>query len=111
MSNNRPQSELYREAYERFVALDAKARLLEDTKSIVFAQLCTDFSGDFPGYSINKVEMKVKASDRWEQFVRNMVDARTEANKAKCAVEVARMRYWETSQDRADERFVARTGT
>lgn len=111
MSNRRPQSEIYQEAYERWVSLDAKARMLEDTKSIVFSQLCTDFAGDFPGYSVSKVEMKVKASDRYEQFVRSMVDARTEANKAKVAVEVARMKYWEQSQDRADERFVARTGT
>ena len=111
MSNTRPQSELYREAYERWVSLDARARMLEDTKSIFFSQLCTDFAGDFPGYGVAKVEQKVKASDRYEQFVRSMVDARTEANKAKVAVEVARMRYWESSQDRADERFVARGAT
>jgi hypothetical protein len=111
MSNTRPQSELYREAYERWVSLDAKARMLEDTKSIFFSQLCTDFAGDFPGYSVAKVEQKVKASDRYEQFVRSMVDSRTEANKAKVSVEVARMRYWESTQDRADERFVARGAT
>lgn len=111
MSNTRPQSELYREAYERWVALDAKARMLEDTKSIVFSQLCSEMTGDFPGYSIAKVEQKIKASDRWEAFIRSMVDARTKANEAKVAVEVARMKYWEQSQDRADERFVARTGT
>lgn len=111
MSNNRPQSELYREACERFVALDAKARLLEDTRSVVFAQMCSEMTGDFPGYSIAKVEQKIKASDRWEAFIRSMVDARTKANEAKVAVEVARMKYWEQSQDRADERFVARTGT
>lgn len=111
MSNRRPQSEIYQEAYERWVSLDAKARMLEDTKSVVFAQMCSEMTGDFPGYSIAKVEQKIKASDRWEAFIRSMVDARTKANKAKVAVEVARMRYWETSQDRADERFVARTGT
>ena len=111
MSNRRPQSEIYQEAYERWVSLDAKARMLEDTKSIVFSQWCADFAGDFPGYSVSKVEMKVKASDRYEQFVRSMVDARTEANKAKVAVEVARMKYWEQSQDRADERFTARGAT
>lgn len=111
MSNRRPQSEIYQEAYERWVSLDAKARMLEDTKSVVFAQMCSEVTGDFPGYSVAKVEQKIKASDRWEAFIRSMVDARTKANEAKVAVEVARMRYWETSQDRADERFVARTGT
>lgn len=111
MSNNRPQSELYREAYERFVALDAHARMLEETKSIVFNQMCSELSGDFPGLSVAKVEQKVRASDRYETFVRKMVDARTEANKAKVAVEVARMKYWENSQDRADERFTARSAT
>lgn len=111
MSNNRLQSEIYREAYERFVALDAKARLLEDTKSVVFAQMCSEMTGDFPGYSIAKVEQKIKASDRWEQHVRAIVDSRTKANEAKVAVEVARMRSWEQSQDRADERFTARAGT
>lgn len=111
MTNNRPQSEIYREAYERFVALDAKARLLEDTKSVVFAQMCSEMMGDFPGYSVAKVEQRIKACDRWEQHVRAIVDSRTKANEAKVAVEVARMRSWEQSQDRADERFTARTGT
>ena len=111
MTNNRPQSEVYREAYERWVSLDARARMLEDTKSIVFSQLCSEMAGDFPGYSVAKVELKVRASDRYEQHIRSMVDARTRANEAKVSVEVARMKYWESSQDRADERFVARTGT
>ncbi len=111
MTNNRPQSEIYREAYERFIALDAQARMLEETKSIFFNQLCTDLAGDIPGISVAKVEQKVRASDRYEQFVRKMVDSRTAANQAKVAVEVARMRFWENSQDRADERFTARTGT
>ena len=65
MSNTRPQSEIYREAFEDFVAKDAKARMLEETKSIFFNQMCTDMMGDFPGYSVAKVEMKVKASDAY----------------------------------------------
>lgn len=111
MSNRRPQSEIYQEAYERWVSLDARARMLEETRSVFFSQLCAEMAGDFPGYSVAKVEQKVKASDRYEQFVRSMVDARTKSNEAKVAVEVARMRYWEQSQDRADERFVARGAT
>jgi len=111
VSNRRPQSEVYQEAYERFIALDAQARMLEETKSIFFNQLCTDMAGDIPGISVAKVEQKVRASDRYEQFVRKMVDSRTAANQAKVAVEVARMRFWENSQDRADERFTARKGT
>ena len=111
MSNRRPQSEVYQEAYERFIALDAQARMLEETKSIFFNQLCTDMAGDIPGISVAKVEQKVRASDRYEQVVRKMVDSRTEANKAKVAVEVARMKFWESSQDRADERFTARSAT
>lgn len=111
MSNRRPQSEIYQEAYERWVSLDAKARMLEDTKSIIFAQMCSGFAGDFPGYSMSKVEMKVKSTDRWEQHVRSIVDTRTKANEARIALDVARMRYWEQTQDRADERFVARGAT
>lgn len=111
MSNRRPQSEVYQEAYERWVSLDAQARMLEETKSIFFNQFCAGMAGDIPGMSVAKVEQKVRAFDRYEQFVRRMVDARTEANKAKVAVEVARMKFWESSQDRADERFTARSAT
>lgn len=104
MSNTRPQSELYREASLRWSDLDAAARMLEEGKSAVLAQRMTQL-GDMP---VSKAEMAVKASEFWSDYIKKMVRAKTEANKAKIEVDYLRMKFWEQSQDRADERFTAR---
>jgi hypothetical protein len=107
-TNSKPQSEVYREAYEAWIAADAKARLLEECKSVTFAQHVTGLRSEFPGLSVAMAETKIKASDVWEQYIRKMVEARTDANRARVALEVARMKHWEQAQDRADHRYEAR---
>jgi hypothetical protein len=111
MSNRRPQSELYREAASRWTDLDSAARMLEESKTAVFSQKVNELLRDFPQYSMAKAEARIKGGDEWQQYIDRMVRARTEANRAKIAVEFERMRFWEQSQDRADERFTARSAT
>lgn len=108
MSNRRPQSELYREAASRWADLDSAARMLEESKTAVFSQMVNSLLSEFPQYSMAKAEAKMKGTDAWQQYIDRMVRARTEANRAKIAVEYERMRFWEQSQDRADERYTAR---
>ena len=103
MSNTRPQSEVYREAAMRHQALDAAARLLEDTKSAVFSQRCLRFEGAGEKSQAAK-ETAVRASDFWLDYCRKTIDARTEANKAKVEVEYLKMVYWERAGQAATER-------
>jgi hypothetical protein len=107
MTNARPQSELYREAAMRWADLDAAARMLEEGKGAVLAQRMA-LLGDIP---VSKAEQQVKASEFWSDYIKRMVNTKTQANKAKIEVEFVRMQHWEKTQDRADERFVARIGT
>lgn len=106
--NQRPQSEIYREAALRWADLDAAARLLEDTKSAVLAERISQLLAEFPHYSMAKAETKVKASDAWRDFLEKSVRARTAANRARIEVEFQRMKHWEATQDRADHRYEAR---
>lgn len=103
-TNRRPQSEVYREAAHRWADLDAAARMLEEGKSAVLSQRMTAL-GDMP---VSKAELQVKASPEWSDFIKKMVSARTQANKAKIELEFAKMQFWEKTQDRADERHVNR---
>ena len=107
MTNQRPASEIYREAAMRHADLDAAARMLEVGKSAVLAQRVA-LQGDV---SVARAEQSVKASEFWSEYVKRMVRARTEANKAKIEVEYHRMRFWERTQDRADERHVSKMET
>jgi hypothetical protein len=109
-TNQRPQSEIYREAALRWNDLDSAARLLEDTKSAVLAQKISQLQGEFPHYSHAKAEQKVKASSTWIDYLEKIVRARTAANRAQIEVQFQRMKHWEATQDRADERFTARLG-
>lgn len=102
MTNQRPASEIYREVALRHADLDAAARMLEEGKSAVLAQRIA-LQGDV---SVARAEQAVKSSEFWSEYIKRMVRARTEANKARIEVEYHRMRFWERTQDRADERHI-----
>jgi hypothetical protein len=78
-ADQRPLSEQYRIAAKQWVELDAAARLLEETKTAVLAERKTAL-GDMPD---SRAERIVRASPRWAEFVKTMVDARTAANLAR----------------------------
>lgn len=100
MRNDRPQSEIYREAAHRWADLDAAARMLEEGKSAVLAQRMAQ-CGDMP---VSKAEMSVKASDFWSDYIKKMVRAKTEANKARIEMEFTKMQAWERNSAEAYER-------
>jgi hypothetical protein len=83
-----------------YVDLDAGARLLEDTKSAVFAQRCKA-QGDV---SVARAEMEVRASTAWADHLKVVVEARTKANRAKIEADYAKAKLMEQAQNRADER-------
>lgn len=103
MRNTRPSDD-FKTVADRWVTLDAVARLLEEGKSAFFAQRC-NLQGDVP---VNRAEQIVKASEEWSNYVKRMVNAKTEANRAKVEMEFYRMRFSEWSSDAANERTEAR---
>ncbi len=100
MSNSRPQSEVYREAAMRWADLDAAARMLEEGKGAVLAQRMAQ-CGDMP---VSKAEMAVKGSEFWSDYIKKMVRAKTEANKARIEMEFTKMQAWERNSAEAYER-------
>ena len=95
-----PLSERYRLAGKEWVELDNKARLMEETKSAVLSQQMAAL-GDM---AVSKAELKVKASDFWMNFIKEMVEARTQANLKKVELEWLRMRFMERQSIEATER-------
>ena len=73
-----PLSERYRLAGKEWVELDNKARLMEETKSAVLSQQMAAL-GDM---AVSKAELKVKASDFWMNFIKEMVESRTQDRKS-----------------------------
>lgn len=98
--DNKPWSEQYRIAGERWVRLDSAATLLEETKSAVLAQRMV-MQGDVP---VTHAERTVKASPEWGDFVTKMVRAREQANLAKVELEFIRMKAWEENSENANKR-------
>jgi hypothetical protein len=101
---NRPLSQIWKEAADDWVEKDAIARLREDTKSLRFAKHCQAL-GEIP---VNRAEQTVKGSDYWYGEVLEDVDARTAANKAKVLMESIKMQHGEHMNEEANHRAEAR---
>jgi hypothetical protein len=104
LTNDRPLSEVYKEAGDDWVEKDAIARLREETKSLRFAQRCQTL-GDIP---VNRAEQTIKGSTDWYEEVIQDVGARTAANKAKVYMESVKMRHSEHMNDEANHRAESR---
>jgi len=100
MNGNISLAEEYRLAGEAWVAEDSAARLLEETKSVVFSQLVSK-QGDIP---VSRAEHKVRGSYEWHDWVENMVKQRTKANAAKIELRYAEMRFYEMQSHEATQR-------
>ena len=97
---NLPYSEQYRLAAKDWVEKDAAARLLKETKTAVLAQWI-QAEGD---KAYNKAERDVKASDKWHDWIKTMVDAETAANLAKAKIKYIEMKYFENAGTEANKR-------
>ena len=106
MTSNEPWSEQWRIAASEWVDADAAARLLEETKGAVFAQMVL---GQGDNIAVNRAENNVKGSPEWADHIRKIVEAKTHANKLKVKAEYIKMRYWEeqgaNASKRAEMRF------
>ena len=93
-------SEQFRTAAKQWVALDAAARLLEESKTSTLAMHIAR-QGDI---AHNKAENNVKASQEWHDYLKTMVDAREQANLAKVKLEWIRMKFSEQQSKDANRR-------
>ena len=98
--DNRPWSEQFRIAGERWADLEAAADLLETTKSSVLAQRCAEL-GDIP---VNRAEQQVKASRNWIDHLNKIAEARRQANRAKIELDYIRMKFYEANGQDANRR-------
>ena len=100
MDSNQPLSEQFRIVAKKWVDADSAASMLEETKSAVLSKWMSEM-GDMP---VSKAEMAVKASDRWVEYVRSMVEARQQAAMLKVQLEYIRMRFHEWQSHAANRR-------
>lgn len=98
--SNQPLSEQFRLVAKEWVAADAAANLLEETKTAVLSQRMMAL-GDMP---VSRAEMQVKASDDWMDYLKNMVRAREVANELKLKLEWMRMRHFDRQSEEATKR-------
>lgn len=99
-ASNAPLSEQFRAAAQEWVALDAAASLLEETKTAVLAKM-KSAHGDIPD---SHAERKVKSSPEWNDFIEKMVKAREAAALKKVYLEYLRMKFTEWNSENATRR-------
>jgi hypothetical protein len=104
LNSNQPLSEQFRLLAKQWVALDAAASLLEETKSAQLSSRIAVLIGANPNLAHNAAERAVKASEEWKKDVEAIVEARRKANLAKVAVEYIRMRHSENQSYEATKR-------
>ena len=102
----RPISEEFRLVAKAWVDANAAANLLEETKSAVLSKMMLALGEK----SVAAAEMKVKASDKWYNHVKKIVDARAEADLRKVQMEYVRMKFSEWQSNDANSRREFRMG-
>jgi hypothetical protein len=98
--SNLPWSEQFRVVAKEWVELDRAATMLEETKTAVLSQRMAAL-GDMP---VSHAEREVKSSVEWQDYIRAMVDARSQANLKKVQMEYLRMKFMEWNSENASRR-------
>lgn len=105
---DRPLSERFRLAGNDWVAKHRAAELLEELKSSTVAQMVLNRLNDGP-VPFNRAEIEVKASAAYREYVEQMVEARSVANKARVTMDTLRYMVAEWQADDANQRAERRT--
>lgn len=100
----RPISEEYRIVAKRWVDADAAARLREEMKTTTLEQLKQELIKQDPKLPDSHAERIVKAGSDWAEYIRQMVDARTDANRFRAQLEYVRMKFSEHQDFNASAR-------
>lgn len=103
-NTDKPISEQYRLIAKKFVELDKAARLLEESKTATLSQMIQNIIRDAEGMAHNQAERQAKASPEWQNYIHEMVTARSEANLKKIQLEYIRMQFTEWQMKTASAR-------
>lgn len=106
--HERSLSEQYRLVAKAWVDIDGAARMLEELKTTKLEQAKQALilaEGDMPD---SHAERRVKAGPDWEQYIRDMVQARTDANLKRVHMEYLKMKEREQQSAEANARHEAR---
>src|SRR3546814_417945 len=98
--NDTPISEQFRIAALEWADLDNAARMLDEGKTTYLAQQKA-LLGDIPD---SHAEKQVKASEPWASYIKTMVRAKTQANKARIEVDYLKMQSQEQASAEAHAR-------
>ena len=110
-ARDRPISERYRIAGQRYAALNQAATFLEEMKTTRLQQLKTDLVNRTDGgMPENKAERLVKADPTWEAYIKAMCDARGAADELKEELAALRMEYGEWQAKDANARAEYKLG-
>lgn len=107
----RPIHELIRLAGEEWADLHAAACYREETKTRELSRLINDKRAEDPSLAHNRAEALVKESEEWAEIIRQMVEDRRIANRAKVKYDSLKIQfeYWRTRNANArTERMVTR---
>ena len=99
MSND-TLSERFRLVAKEYVQLDSAASLMEELKSATLSQRMLEL-GDIP---VSRAEAQVKASENWQNYIREMCRMREAANMKKVEMEWIRYRFMERQSREATTR-------
>lgn len=99
--DNRPFSDIYREAAMEWVDCDAAARMLEENKTAFLEKKKNDLDPDLPDSHRERI---IKASAEWRDYLKKMVNAKTAANRAKVQLNYIEMKGWENRSMEATKR-------
>jgi len=101
---DRPISERYRLAGLDFAEKHKAARLLEECKSACLSQMIAKYIAENGPMPFNRAENSVKASQEWEDYVTQMVEARYQADRAKVFRDTLDMLFAEWNSAEANAR-------
>ena len=106
--SNLPLSEQFRLTAKQWIEADKAAALLEETKSANISQMMIKVLEENPALAVNKIEMVVKSSPEYKDFITKMVDLRSQSNLLKVKLEYIRMKFSEKQSQEATARAESR---
>lgn len=82
----------------QYVDADGAANLMEELKTTTLEKMKSSLIAELGEMADNKAERMVKSGEAWTAYIKDMVAARTKANKLKLQLEYLRM--MERQEDR-----------
>lgn len=108
--HERPISEEYRIVAKAWVDADAGARMREEMKTPTLEKLKSEAIAANPKLADNAAEREVKAGADWFEYIREMVNARTAANRLKAQMVYIDMKFKERQSFNATARAEMQMG-